>query len=149
MRKLREDLRSEVKQAREKGQAELEGVEEKYEKLKKSTKEREMAQQKTISTLEKDLAISREKITNLAEKVKLFEEKQSSESERYSGEISDLKAALLKEKEQSRDRLEAESKEREKLEAEKNTAIANYQHEIALLSNKNKFLEEGKERYKA
>lgn len=84
----------------------------------------------------------------MSEKIRFYEERQNNDLEKYSGELSELKAAFLKEKEQLREKLESESKERERIESEKNSIIAANQHALALLENKNKFLEEGRERYK-
>lgn len=46
--------------------------------------------------MEKDLAISSEKLSNFIEKIKFFEEKNSNESEKHSSEILELKTAFSK-----------------------------------------------------
>lgn len=55
---------------------------------------------------------------------------------------------MNKEKEQLKEQLENEIKEREKLESEILALTASHQQEKMLLENKNKFLEDGKERNK-
>lgn len=61
--------------------------------------------QKSMNQLEKELAISNEKIINLSDKLKTYEEKQMNENEQFSSQISSLKSTLQKEREQFREQL--------------------------------------------
>ena len=117
-------------------------VEQKYEKLKRISKENDSQYLRQISELEKQLAILSEKNQNLEIKIKDSEEKLITEQLANSKQSQSFKDQLAQLKRSSSTELERNKQYILTLENEKNELYAGYERDKILWDGKFKFLEQ-------
>ena len=124
-------------------------IESKHEKLKKSSKESDSKNLKTITELEKETAIQKEKILNLEARLADSENKYNNEISSYTNQINNLREAYDNERKPLISEIEKFRAITSQLENEKAELIASYEKDKALWEGKFTFLEQQKEQAKA